>query len=117
MSLRWVVGDATKLADLSLEGEYEPIHDRGCYHDLPELGRDAYATGVTSLAAPGATLLLMTFVPGAWRIGVASGASEDEIAQRFGHSWEIVSVQSDSGPAPPGPMKRVARVWYRLKRA
>lgn len=116
VTARWVAGDATRLAELGLGDGFGLIHDRGCFHDLPHQDRDAYATGVTSLAAPAATLLLMTFVPGSRRIGVASGASEDEIGQRFGSAWEIVSVQSDSGPAPPGPMKRVPRIWYQLRR-
>lgn len=115
VGVRWVVGDVTKPGDIGLENGFGLIHDRGCFHDLSDQGRAAYVAGVTSLAAPGATLLLMTFVPGSRRM-VASGASERELQQRFGSSWEIVSVQSDSGPAPPGPMRRVPRIWYRLQR-
>lgn len=111
-----VAGDVTRLADLGLGDEFGLIHDRGCFHDLSDQARDAYATGVTSLVTPGATLLLMSPVPGSRRMGVGSGATEEEIKQRFGTAWEIVSVQSDSGPPPPGPMKRVPRIWYRLRR-
>lgn len=116
VTVRWVAGDVTQLADLDLGEGFGLFHDRGCFHDLSAEQRDAYVAGVTSLAALGATLLLMSFVPGSGRLGVASGASEQEIQQRFGSPWEIVSVQSDSGPAPPGPMKRVPRIWYRLRR-
>ena len=114
--VRWIAGDATELPSLGLGEDYGLIHDRGCFHDLSGHARDAYVTGVTSLAAPAATLLLMTFVPGSMRMGVASGASEEEINRRFGSAWEVVSVQSDSGPDPPGPMRRVPRIWYRLRR-
>jgi SAM-dependent methyltransferase len=116
VDVRWVCGDVTKLPDLGLGDDFGLLHDRGCFHDLSDQGRDAYVAGVTSLAAPAATLLLMTFVPGPRRVGVASGASEEEIQRRFGSSWEILSVQSDSGPAPPGLMRRVPRIWYRLRR-
>jgi SAM-dependent methyltransferase len=117
VTVRWVAGDVIQLADLGLANGYGLIHDRGCFHDLSGRARDAYVAGVGSIAAPAATLLLMTFVPGSRRLpGVASGASEEEIHRRFGPAWEIVSVQSDSGPNPPGPMKRVPRIWYRLRR-
>lgn len=116
VTVRWVAGDVTRLVDLDLGGSFGLFHDRGCFHDLSAERRDAYVAGVTSLAEPGATLLLMSFVSGSRRLGVASGASEQEIQRRFGSSWEIVSIQSDSGPAPPGPMRRVPRVWYRLRR-
>ncbi len=116
VSVRWVCGDVAKLPDLGLGDGFGLLHDRGCFHDLPDRERDAYVAGVTSLAAPAATLLLMTFVPGPRRLGVATGASEQEIQRRFGSLWEILSVQSDSGPAPPGPMRRVPRIWYRLRR-
>ncbi len=88
----------------------------GCYHDLPANVRDGYAHGVSSLAAPGATLLLMAFVPVTRRPGAPSGASEEEIQRRFGEHWDLISVQSDSGPDPPGPMRAVPRLWYRLRR-
>jgi len=116
VAARWITGDVTKLPSLGLGEGYRLIHDRGCFHDLSEQARDAYVAGVTSLAAPAATLLLMTFVPGSRRMGVASGASEEEINRRFGSSWDVVSVQSDSDPDPPGPMRRVPRIWYRLRR-
>lgn len=71
VAVRLIAGDVTKLPSLGLGGDYGLIHDRGCFHDLSEQARDAYVAGVTSLAAPAATLLLMTFVPGARRMGVA----------------------------------------------
>jgi hypothetical protein len=79
------------------------------------LAREGYVRGVSELAARGATLLLLAFAHRERGIG-PSGASEEEIRRRFGSNWELVSVQSDSSPAPPGPMRRVPRIWYRLQR-
>ncbi len=116
VDVRWVAADVASLSSLSLESEFGLVHDRGCFHDLPDPARDGYVQGVSSLAAPGATLLLMAFARGPRRIGAPSGASEEEIQRRFGSRWDVLSVQSDSGPAPPGPMRRVPRIWYRLRR-
>ena len=116
MSVHWVEGDVGELASLGLDRGFSLLHDRGCFHDLPSPVRDGYVRGVSELSAPGATLLLMSFVPGSRRIGAPSGASEQEIQRRFSPHWELISVQSDSGPAPSGPMRRVPRIWYRMRR-
>jgi SAM-dependent methyltransferase len=116
VNVRWVTADAGALDKLGLDGGFGLLHDLGCFHDLPANVRDGYVHGVGSLAAPGATLLLMAFMPGTRRLGAPSGASEQEIQQRFGEHWDLLSAQSDSGPDPPGPMRRVPRIWYRLRR-
>jgi SAM-dependent methyltransferase len=115
VEVRWVAGDVASLSTLGLDNGFNLVHDRGCFHDLPAAAREGYARGVSELAAPGATLLLLAFVHRERGIG-PSGASEQEIQRRFGKDWELVSVQSDSGPAPHGPMRRVPRIWYRLLR-
>ena len=114
VNVRWMAGDVTQLTSLGLGDGFNLLHDRGCFHDLPDSARERYSRALSELAAPGATLLLMAFARG--RRGVGPSASEQEIRQRFGSSWELVSIQSDSGPAPPGPMRRVPRIWYRLQR-
>jgi SAM-dependent methyltransferase len=116
VAVRWVLGDVTLLSRLDLAGGFTLVHDRGCFHDLADGARDAYVQGVSSLAAPGATFLLMAFARRPRRFGMPPGASEEEIRKRFGSAWEMVSVQSDSGPDPHGPMRNVPRIWYRLRR-
>lgn len=111
--VRWLQADVTELTTSGLDGGFDLIHDRGCFHDLPENARSAYASGVSSLAPPGATFLLMAFAAGR-RLG-PRGVSEDEVQRRFESQWELLSTQDDSGPDPPGPMRRVPRVWYRLQ--
>jgi len=115
VEVRWVAGDVARLSTLGLGDGFNLVHDRGCFHDLSPAAREGYVRGVSELAAPGATLLLLAFAHRERGIG-PSGASEEEIQRRFGSDWEVVSVQSDSGPAPPGPMRRVPRIWYRLRR-
>jgi SAM-dependent methyltransferase len=115
VDVRWVAGDVASLSTLGLGDGFTLIFDRGCFHDLSAAQREDYARGVSELAAPGATLLLLAFARRERGIG-PSGASEQEIRRRFAAGWELASVQSDSGPAPPGPMRRVPRIWYRLRR-
>jgi SAM-dependent methyltransferase len=115
VEVRWVAGDVASLPTLGLGDGFNLVHDRGCFHDLSDAARDGYVRGVSELAASGATLLLLAFAHRERGIG-PSGASEEEVQRRFGEGWELVSVQSDSGPAPPGPMRRVLRIWYRLRR-
>jgi SAM-dependent methyltransferase len=107
-------GDASRLTDLRLERDFELIFDRGCFHDLSSRQRAAYAVGVTELAAPDATLLMMAFAPNHVPVG-PSGAAEREITTLF-DGWELTSNEPDSGPPPPGPMRGVPRRWYRLRR-
>jgi SAM-dependent methyltransferase len=115
VEVRWVIGDVASLSTLGLGDGFDFVFDRGCFHDLPAASREGYVRGVSELAAPGAALLLLAFARRERGIG-PSGASEEEIRRGFGQDWELVSVQSDSGPAPPGPMRRVPRIWYRLRR-
>jgi SAM-dependent methyltransferase len=114
VSVDWRQADATRLSDLGLATGFTLVFDRGCYHGLSERQRDAYAVGITAVAAPGATVLMMAFAPN--RVPLApAGADEAEIATRFS-GWELRSVQPDSGPSPPGPLHDVPRNWYRLLR-
>jgi SAM-dependent methyltransferase len=115
VEVKWVAGDVANLSTLGLGEGFNLVHDRGCFHDLSAAARDSYVRGVSELAAPGSTLLLLAFAHRERGIG-PSGASEEEIKRQFREGWELVSVQSDSGPAPPGPMRRVPRIWYRLRR-
>lgn len=81
---RFVQGDATRLAELGLGDGYTLIVDSGCYYGLAANQRDAFATGVTRVAAPGALLLMAGFtkIP-----GIAIGISEDDL-RRF-PGWEM----------------------------
>jgi SAM-dependent methyltransferase len=84
-SARFLQGDVTRLGDLDLGEGYHLINDSGCYYGLSDSQRDAYATGVTSIAAPGALLLMAgcTKVP-----GTGIGISDEDLRHRF-PGWEI----------------------------
>jgi len=100
-----LVGDVTKLRRLGVSGPFDLMLDLGCFHSIPDGGRDAYVTEVTNVAAPGATLLMFAFGekgPG------TPVAAEDEIRRRFGAAFEVVEVR-------PGIAFR-KQTWYRMIR-
>jgi SAM-dependent methyltransferase len=64
---RFLQGDVTRLEDLDISDGYRLINDSGCYYGLAENQRDAYATGVTRVAAPEALLLMASSWPASRR--------------------------------------------------
>lgn len=114
VSVEWIKADVALLAELGLAPGFTLFFDRGCYHGLNDGQRSAYAAAVTDLAAPGATLLLMAFARNRVPLGPA-GADGSEIRDRFA-AWRLAPPQSDIGPDPGGPLRDVARTWYRAVR-
>ena len=84
-SARFIQGDVTRLNDLGIGDGYNLVVDSGCYYGLSGQQRDAYAAGVTRVAAPDALLLVAGFtkIP-----GVAAGISEDDLRRRF-DGWRM----------------------------
>jgi SAM-dependent methyltransferase len=82
---RFLQGDVTRLADLDIGDGYSLINDSGCYYGISNDQRDAYATGVTQVAAPGALLLMAGFskIP-----GIIPGISEQDLRRRF-PAWQL----------------------------
>ena len=59
--VQFVPGDVTRLSDLDIGAGFTLFMDGGCYHMIPAGRRDAYAESVTSVAAPGARLIMVGF--------------------------------------------------------
>jgi SAM-dependent methyltransferase len=112
VSLRLMVGDVTRLTELGIGTDYSLLLDLGCFHSIPDAGRDAYVRGVTALARAGAILLIFGFVRGngrASRIG-PRGLAPAEVAQRFAGGWDVDAENRG------GPMFGSAAYWYTLHR-
>ncbi|SON60387.1 Tellurite methyltransferase [Mycobacterium simulans] len=78
-------GDVTRLGELDIGDGFNLIIDSGCYYGLSGDQRDAYAAGVTRVAAPEARLLMAGFT----RIpGIVAGISEEDLARRF-PGWQL----------------------------
>jgi SAM-dependent methyltransferase len=115
VTVDWIQADVARLGELGLAPGFTLFYDRGCFHGLAEADRAAYASIVTDLAAPGATLLVMAFASNR-KLAAPSGADEPEIVARFQAGWELLSATPDGGPAPAGPLRDVPLNWYRLRR-
>lgn len=105
-------GDVTRLADLGLERGYSLVFDFGCYHGLTSSQRAAYGRGVSAVAAPGATLLLMGFTHAL--PPVPSGVSESELQGHLGEDWRLVETHPVSAGTPA--MARARAAWFRFVR-
>jgi hypothetical protein len=74
------------------------------------------ARGVTSIAAPGATLLMLAFRPGGAPRPLPRGADSHDLETAF-PDWKIISSEAAVTDGMPGPLKKAAPIWYRLRRA
>jgi SAM-dependent methyltransferase len=111
--LRYVVGDVTRLQLASL-GTFDFFLDIGCFQGLNDEQRLSEGGGVSALANPGATLLMLSFGPSRWR-WLVEGASQDEVETAFA-GWEMVAVTPADTAGLGWPMNKTAPRWYRLRR-
>jgi ubiquinone/menaquinone biosynthesis C-methylase UbiE len=85
----FVKADVTRLSHEGIGDNFQLIVDNGCLHNMSDGDRDHYVREVTAVAAPGARLLIVAFLPGG-RFGVR-GAQPDEMERRFTDTWTLLS--------------------------
>ena len=115
VDVQWVKGDVGRLAELGLEPGFELLYDFGCIHGLPDDARRGATRGLTALAAPEATLLLLAF-KAARRVFLPRGMDEAEVLSLLGDAWELEHVQSQASDDLPAPIRRAEPTLYRLTR-
>ncbi|GLZ07951.1 hypothetical protein Acsp03_54170 [Actinomadura sp. NBRC 104412] len=108
----YVVGDVTDLPSAGL-GTFDFFLDIGCFQGLGAEGRRAEGQGVTALANPGSTLLMLAFGP-TWLRSLIGGVSEAEVEAAF-PEWELLDVQAAETAGLGWPMNRTSPQWYRLR--
>jgi SAM-dependent methyltransferase len=111
---RFVIGDVRHLVHSGIGRGFSLVLDVGCFQGLDHDDRDRMAAGVNQLAAPDATMLLMTTGPERSPVRPRGASREDVEAAYAG--WTVVSVT----PADPRGMTRaharLSPTWYRLRR-
>lgn len=112
---RWVRGDVTRLAELSLGDGYTLLLDSGCYHGLSEAERATYAAGLPAVAAPGAILLLLSFAR-RFRGPAPRGADREEITRRFSEAWKLLWSRPAAEVRVPRILRNADPIWYCLRR-
>lgn len=109
----YVVGDATDLESADL-GTFDLFIDIGCFQGLDETQRAAQGRGVTALAAPQATLIMLAFGSSIYR-RMVEGVSQAEVEAAF-PEWELIDVEGASTEGLGFPMNRTKPKWYRFRR-
>lgn len=112
--VRFVLGDVTDLSAASVGTGFEFVLDVGCFHGLSDEQRLRYGRAVTEASTPEATLLMLAFRPGR-RIAMPRGASRSDIEAAL-LTWTVVAEEPADASGLPGPLKRVAPQWFRLRR-
>jgi SAM-dependent methyltransferase len=111
--LSYLVGDVTQLSSARL-GMFDFFLDIGCFQGLDAGQRLAQAKGVSALASPGATLLMLSFGPSRWR-WLVEGASQEEVETAFA-GWELLASEPADTAGLGWPITKTAPRWYRLGR-
>ncbi len=115
VEVQWVRGDVADLGRLGLEPGYGLLYDFGCIQGLPDQARTGAAAGLTELAAPGATLILLAF-EARRRIVLPRGMDQKDIVALLGDGWDLVLSRSMVMADMPPPVRRAKPSLYRLTR-
>jgi len=109
----YVVGDVTDLPSAGL-GTFDFFLDVGCFQHLVADERAAMGTGVSALANPDATLLMLEFQATRMRSWVG-GVTPAEVRAAFA-GWDVLSVEPADTTGLGWPLTRTSPQWYRLRR-
>jgi SAM-dependent methyltransferase len=115
VEVQWIRGEVAELARLGLEPGYSLLYDFGCIHGLSDSARRGAAAGLTELAAPGATLLMLAFKSGR-RMVLPRGMDKEDILALVGDGWNLEQSQSVVTEDMPAPLRRADPTIYRLTR-
>ncbi|OBH61883.1 methyltransferase type 12 [Mycobacterium colombiense] len=92
-AVEFVQADVTQLSRAGIGANFELIVDNACLHNMSDADRDAYVREITAVAAPGARLLIIAFIPGG-RVGVR-GVDRAEMERRFTQSWTLLATGAE----------------------
>lgn len=109
----FVVGDVTDLVAADL-GTFDFFFDAGCFQGLRFEQRLAEGRGVTALANPRATLLILAFQPTRIR-SLVGGVSKADVEAAF-PGWRMLSVEAADTAGLGWPLTKTLPLWYRLGR-
>jgi SAM-dependent methyltransferase len=111
-SSRYVIGDVRHLPGCGVGKNFDFFLDVGCFHGLSPDARAAMGQGVTKLAQPDATLLMLCFEPHRNPF-LPRGADTDDVQRAF-PDWRLVDVRAADTAGFPTMLRRHSPQWYRL---
>jgi SAM-dependent methyltransferase len=112
---RFLRANVTSLRRAGITEGVEFFLDVGCFHGLKDTERAAYGRELSALATPTATLLMLCFRPGAPR-PLPRGATQADVTAAL-PGWEVLSIDAADTSGMPGPLRRTAPQWFRLRRS
>jgi SAM-dependent methyltransferase len=111
----FVVGNVSDLSDDRL-GTFDFFLDIGCFQHLDEGQRVGAGRGITTLANPEATLLMMEFARSTPIGSFARGVRPADVQGAL-PGWELLAVEDAETDGMDWPMSRMQPRWMRLRRA
>ena len=90
-----LVADVTKLSDLPLSGPFDLALDIGCFHTLPDNGREGYVRGLEKWLKPKAVYMVYAFQPAAIR--PVRGISKERMLAYFQNSFILTNYEQGQG--------------------
>jgi SAM-dependent methyltransferase len=116
VEVEFIEGDVTTLDAAGVGSGFQLVLDFLTFHDeLSDEQRAEEGRGATAAAAPGATLLLLSWKP-ARRTLLPRGASREDIQAAF-PAWSLIDDEAVDLPSgAPGYVKRGEPRFYRLRR-
>lgn len=109
VTVRFVHGDVTRLAEIDLGGRFDLLMDGGCYHMISRPKRPAYADGVTRAANPGALLIMVGFTR------LLSDLTQGELEEQFS-GWKLRAATPVGGQHMSQYVRRPAVLRAALRR-
>lgn len=103
-SVRFLVGDVTRLGELRLGVSFDLVYDNKCFHGLPAVRRAEYVAAVGEACSPGGKFLLFALDPSSARrvLGLPPGIDQAEVRRLFGEAFEVTRyTPGGSGPFSP----------------
>jgi SAM-dependent methyltransferase len=114
--MNFVQGDVTALEQTNVGEGFRLVLDTGTFHDFDDTQRKAMGRGVSAVASPDATVLLLVWPKR--RRPLIRGASSDQVEEAF-PDWTVTHVEQSHFrlPKPLQLLLRPDEHWYRLRRA
>jgi SAM-dependent methyltransferase len=110
----FMVGDVTDLPVDDL-GSFDFFLDIGCFQHLDADQRTGAGRGITTVAKPAATLLMMAFSRPTPIGSFVKGISRDDVQAAF-PGWDLLSVHDAPTDGMDWPMRGMQPLWMRLRR-
>ena len=109
----FLVADVTDLPVDDL-GTFDFFLDIGCFQHLDGPQRASAGRGITAVATPEATLLMMGFTRPTPIGSFVKGASPDDVQAAF-PGWDLLSVDDAPTDGMDWPMRTMQPRWMRLR--